>query len=84
MRTFFILNVIMIRGLIFVLPWINSYLTSYAFTALSNFAEIYCEPLLVLKTSFEQSNFFEANASVNAAIAPSVIVLVSNEYPTHS
>ncbi len=62
----------------------NSCLTPYTFTALSNCAKIYWEPLSVLKTSFEQSGFLDAKASVNAAIAPSVIALDSNAYPTHS
>ncbi len=62
----------------------NSCLIPYAFTALPNCAETYWEPLSVLKTSFEQSSFLDAKTSVKAAIAPSVIALVSNAYPTHS
>ena len=62
----------------------NSGLTSYAFTVLPNCAKIYWEPLLVLKTSFEQSGFLDAKASVNAAMAQSVTALGLNVYPTHS
>ena len=54
------------------------------FTALTNCAKIYWEPLSVLKTSFEQFGFLDAKVTVNAAIEPSVIALDSNAYLTHS
>ncbi len=54
------------------------------FYSLSNCNETYWEPLSVLRVRFEQSGFLEAKASVNVAIAPSVIALGSNAYPTHS
>ena len=53
------------------------------FYSLSNCNETYWEPLSVLRVRFEQSGFFEGKALVNAAIAPSVIALDSNAYPTH-
>ena len=46
----------------------------------SNFTEIYCEPLSVLSVSVEQSDFFEAHASVNVAMVSSITILDSNEY----